>query len=833
MIQMVKVGSLIALIILMYAVQAGSQPFPVSFDLRDVDGTNYVSSVKGQEGGTCWTHGAMAAMESNLMITGNWLAAGEYGEPNLAEYHLDWWNGFNQHNNDDISPPTGAGLTVHQGGDYMVTAAYLVRGEGAVRDIDGQSFEDPPERRDDSYHYYYIRDIEWYRMGADLENIDLIKQKLMTEGALGTALCYLDAGTFWSGWNFYQPQSDDRDPTHAVAIVGWDDEHITQHAMPGAWLIKNSWTDGWGIGGYFWISYYDKACCRHPEMGAVSFQGIERMKYDRIHYHDYHGWRDSLNGIADAFNAFQAVYNEELQAVSFYTTRDSVNYEIIIYDRYESGQLLDELTSQTGFIEFTGFHTVDLDTPAALERGSEFYVYLSLDTGGFAYDRTSDIPVLLGADYRVMVESKSAPDQSFYRYDGGDWLDLYDYDNTANFCIKALTYEQSMKVGPSDVFECEGPSGGPFSPVSKSYSFVHKYYESIKYEVSHDPDSDWLTLTGDIDGELLPFETAAVTVEINGNAAQLCEGLHTGVVYFMNLDDSLDNTSRTVQLIVGTPRTQFAENLDTDPGWVCEGDWAYGQPTGGGCGFIFVDSGCDPVGGYTGDYVYGYNIDGTYPSQLPPTYLTTHALDCSKYLKTSLKFQRWMASDGFATGYVDISNDNVNWVNVWSGYDGISDLDWTETVLDISHLADLESSVYIRWGMETENAFHPYGGFNIDDIEIVAVYDSTQLPTDVAETDDDILPGKFELNQNYPNPFNPFTQISFDLPRAAEVSLEIFNILGQRVEVLIDGISMPAGEHTVQWNGRTQNDITAASGIYFYRLKAGDAIETRKMIMLK
>jgi hypothetical protein len=94
-------------------------------------------------------------------------------------------------------------------------------------------------------------------------------------------------------------------------------------------------------------------------------------------------------------------------------------------------------------------------------------------------------------------------------------------------------------------------------------------------------------------------------------------------------------------------------------------------------------------------------------------------------------------------------------------------------------------------------------------------------------------PASFALDANIPNPFNPITTIGYGIPAGgADVNISIYDVAGRRVRTLVDE-HRPAGLFSVQWNGENDRGQSVASGVYFYRMRAGEFVETRKMLLLK
>ena len=98
---------------------------------------------------------------------------------------------------------------------------------------------------------------------------------------------------------------------------------------------------------------------------------------------------------------------------------------------------------------------------------------------------------------------------------------------------------------------------------------------------------------------------------------------------------------------------------------------------------------------------------------------------------------------------------------------------------------------------------------------------------EIISADKNSIPNQFELTQNYPNPFNPSTVISYAIPTASSVRIEVFNVTGEKVATLVDGFKN-VGNYEVSFEASG-----LPSGMYFYRFSAGTFVQTRKMILMK
>ncbi|MCH8046464.1 MAG: VCBS repeat-containing protein [Planctomycetes bacterium] len=154
----------------------------------------------------------------------------------------------------------------------------------------------------------------------------------------------------------------------------------------------------------------------------------------------------------------------------------------------------------------------------------------------------------------------------------------------------------------------------------------------------------------------------------------------------------------------------YEANMDVDPGWDLEGGWRYGQPTGRG------SNNRDPLSGFTGPNVVGYNLRGDYPDNLRVQYATTPSFSTLGATGVSLSFMRWLGLEFCCDNAgIEVSNDGgSNWTTVWTG--SSVDSTWTPQTFDISAIADDQPDVRLRWSMGPTDGSVTFPGWNIDDV---------------------------------------------------------------------------------------------------------------------
>jgi len=455
-------------------VSAGHVSAPAYYDLRTL---NRVTDVRDQgHEGTCWAFATYASLESYLLPEEN----RDFSENNMKNLLSSAY-------------PEGFDYTPDEGGNHLMSTAYLARWSGPVDEAD-----DPYDPSNYSSVYSptglrvqkHIRDVLIIPDRKSPMDNDNIKSAVQNYGAVYTTM-YVDPAYYSPDQRYYYFNNDISYPNHAVAIVGWNDsfdKNQFSNVPPGngAFIVKNSWGKTWGEDGYFYVSYYDT---KLGYDGNVVFTAENTDNYDSIYQYDPLGWVNSVgysNPTCWCANVFTAKSYEVLKAVGFYTTDSNCNYEIYIHTDPEFSPIsrTGYVLAQSGTIPFAGYHTIPLNSGVKLKAGQKFSVVLKLTTPGYNFPIAFEYP---RSGYSSKARANTG--ESFISPNGIKWEDLTAHYPNANVCVKAFTYPISFPVAnfSSNVSEGYVPLNVQFNDSSRNATGWYWDFGDGNYSTEQNP----------------------------------------------------------------------------------------------------------------------------------------------------------------------------------------------------------------------------------------------------------------------------------------------------------------------------------------------------------
>ena len=360
---------------------------------------NWVTPIRNQNPyGTCWAHAAMCIAETsyikNYGLNPENVDFNEYQHVYYAFHQpYDELNLFGGDYNENVS----GNSELMVGGNVQISLNVLaswIGASGANEDVfnaghieNGQTpaaafaYDDEAHMRNG--YVLYMPDMATANYQADME---VVKSAIMNYGGVAISYYALSGGSYYE--DGYQCINEERGTNHSVTVVGWDD-NIPASAFPngapgnGAWLVKNSWGDWYGLDGYFWLSYYDKSI----DENAYAFDFVSADNYDNNYQYDGTGstYFRGGNGSICGANAFVADSNEILEAVGVTTKNVNVNYEVRVYTGLAAGASPTSgnlAHTQTGMLTYAGFNTIGLDTPIFVNAGERYAVVITLTKSG-------------------------------------------------------------------------------------------------------------------------------------------------------------------------------------------------------------------------------------------------------------------------------------------------------------------------------------------------------------------------------------------------------------------------------------------------------------------
>ncbi len=296
---------------------------------------------------------------------------------------------------------------------------------------------------------WFLTDYSW----LDVKDRDLIKNTILEKGAVQLGYDFSDKYISPEG-AYYSPYTT-QNVSHTAAVIGWDDNYSKTNFLEshqpkndGAWLVYDTAGSGFGMDGYFWVSYEDTTI---QEM--VSFEVTSRAKYGEILSYDQLGLNDTIKLADEEYTSIANVYkveeNQEVHSVGIYTLAPGQEVEINVYTNVSDGNPSSGVLASTMIAapELSGYHVVELEDTVPVVAGESFSVVLKYTNGEECGEAPIEGPwVSFNYNILMTVFYTAQKGQSF-AFCNGEWHDLADEATIEvlgkrnmlnNACIKVL-----------------------------------------------------------------------------------------------------------------------------------------------------------------------------------------------------------------------------------------------------------------------------------------------------------------------------------------------------------------------------------------------------------
>ena len=179
--------------------------------------------------------------------------------------------------------------------------------------------------------------------------------------------------------------------------------------------------------------------------------------------------------------------------------------------------------------------------------------------------------------------------------------------------------------------------------------------------------------------------------------------------------------------------------------------------------------------------------------------------------------------DGIELGWDESEALDFNYFRIYR--------DTTQGFTPTTPLAEIVETMYTDTDADIQETYY-YRISSVDTHDNESDF-SDEVSSFVLSIEGRPLPFEFALHQNYPNPFNPVTSLSYDLPEQAQVMLTIYDLMGREVAQLVNNTAQGAGYGSTQWNATDMHGKPVSAGVYLYQIRAGEFVQTKKMVLLK